>query len=128
MAFLVASAWLHDIGYAAGLQETGFHPVDGARHLRSAGWPPPLCLVQRERLPVIGRLFSQSAGAGQNGRSGRSARVAWAARCRSTRAIMASRMSTGRPGSEPKTSFESTGARGPQNPSRRVHGKRAGTH
>jgi HD superfamily phosphodiesterase len=40
---LVASAWLHDIGYAVGLHDTGFHPVDGARHLRATGWPPALC-------------------------------------------------------------------------------------
>ncbi|WP_338022729.1 HD domain-containing protein [Allosalinactinospora lopnorensis] len=32
---VVASAWLHDIGYAPNLAETGFHPLDGARYLRS---------------------------------------------------------------------------------------------
>lgn len=37
--FLVAAAWLHDIGYTAEVRETGFHPVDGARYLRHAGWP-----------------------------------------------------------------------------------------
>ena len=42
-AFLVAAAWLHDIGYAPGLKETGFHPLDGARHLRATGWPPAMC-------------------------------------------------------------------------------------
>jgi len=31
---LVAAAWLHDIGYAPELVETGFHPLDGARFLR----------------------------------------------------------------------------------------------
>ena len=30
---VVASAWLHDIGYAAELVDTGFHPIDGARFL-----------------------------------------------------------------------------------------------
>jgi predicted hydrolase (HD superfamily) len=35
---LVATAWLHDIGYAAPLHDTGFHPLDGARHLESRGW------------------------------------------------------------------------------------------
>ena len=30
---LIASAWLHDIGYAEPLQVTGFHPLDGARYL-----------------------------------------------------------------------------------------------
>lgn len=28
---------LHDIGYAPELVETGFHPIDGARHLRRLG-------------------------------------------------------------------------------------------
>ncbi|MFJ9390730.1 HDIG domain-containing metalloprotein [Nocardioides sp. NPDC101246] len=35
---LVAAAWLHDVGYADELRETGFHPVDGARFLRRTGW------------------------------------------------------------------------------------------
>ena len=34
---LVAAAWLHDIGYAPELVETGFHPLDGARYLRRLG-------------------------------------------------------------------------------------------
>lgn len=34
---LVAAVWLHDIGYAPGLVATGFHPLDGARYLRSVG-------------------------------------------------------------------------------------------
>lgn len=36
---LLAAAWLHDIGYAAALRDTGFHPIDGARHLQTLGWP-----------------------------------------------------------------------------------------
>lgn len=36
---LVAAAWLHDIGYAEDLVDTGFHPLDGARHLDRLGWP-----------------------------------------------------------------------------------------
>jgi hypothetical protein len=36
---LRAAAWLHDIGYAVALRDTGFHPLDGARHLRATGWP-----------------------------------------------------------------------------------------
>ncbi|MEU8804781.1 HD domain-containing protein [Spirillospora sp. NPDC048819] len=31
---LEAAAWLHDIGYTPDLVNTGFHPLDGARHLR----------------------------------------------------------------------------------------------
>ncbi len=34
---LVAAAWLHDIGYAPAAQDTGFHPLDGARYLRRVG-------------------------------------------------------------------------------------------
>lgn len=30
---VVAAAWLHDIGYAPDLIDTGFHPLDGARYL-----------------------------------------------------------------------------------------------
>ena len=37
---LVASAWLHDIGYAPGLATTGLHSLDGARYLRQHDYPP----------------------------------------------------------------------------------------
>jgi putative nucleotidyltransferase with HDIG domain len=36
---LVAAAWLHDIGYAKSVRDTGFHPLDGARHLDRLHWP-----------------------------------------------------------------------------------------
>lgn len=36
---VIAAAWLHDIGYAADLAATGFHPVDGAKFARDAGMP-----------------------------------------------------------------------------------------
>jgi predicted hydrolase (HD superfamily) len=39
---LVAAAWLHDIGYAPELAETGFHPLDGARYLRRVGVDGPV--------------------------------------------------------------------------------------
>jgi anti-anti-sigma regulatory factor len=43
---LVAAAWLHDIGYAGQLRDTGFHPLDGGLHLRALGWPDRVaCLV-----------------------------------------------------------------------------------
>jgi hypothetical protein len=35
--YLVAAAWLHDIGYAPSIATTGFHPLDGARHVRALG-------------------------------------------------------------------------------------------
>jgi hypothetical protein len=34
---LSASVWVHDIGYAKELQQTGFHPLDGGRCLDSLG-------------------------------------------------------------------------------------------
>lgn len=34
---LVASAYLHDIGYVPRLAVTGFHPLDGARHVLTLG-------------------------------------------------------------------------------------------
>lgn len=36
---LLAAAWLHDIGYAGELVETGFHPLDGANYLLGIGAP-----------------------------------------------------------------------------------------
>jgi len=36
---LVAAAWLHDIGYAEAIRDSGFHPLDGGLHLRRLGWP-----------------------------------------------------------------------------------------
>ena len=35
---LEAAAWLHDIGYATPLADSGFHPLDGARYLRDRGF------------------------------------------------------------------------------------------
>ena len=40
---LVVAAWLHDIGYAAPLVDTGFRPTDGARYLRRVGVDERLC-------------------------------------------------------------------------------------
>ena len=33
--YLVAAAYLHNVGYAPSLQRTGFHPLDGAYYLQS---------------------------------------------------------------------------------------------
>lgn len=35
---LVAAAWLHDIGYAADLASSGFHPLDGAQFVSEMGY------------------------------------------------------------------------------------------
>lgn len=42
---LIAAAYVHDIGYAPALAHSGFHPIDGARFLRSAGAERLACLV-----------------------------------------------------------------------------------
>lgn len=42
---LIAAAYVHDIGYAPELVQTGFHPIDGARWLRDQGHPQLACLV-----------------------------------------------------------------------------------
>lgn len=40
---LVAAAWVHDIGYAAELVDTGLHSLDGARYLLRAGLSRRVC-------------------------------------------------------------------------------------
>ena len=42
---LVCAAYLHDIGYAPEIAETGFHPLDGGRFLRTHGHEQLACLV-----------------------------------------------------------------------------------
>jgi hypothetical protein len=42
---LIAAAWLHDIGYAPALRSSGFHPLDGARHLTEYGWSVDLATL-----------------------------------------------------------------------------------
>jgi hypothetical protein len=37
---LIASAWLHDVGYSPEITETGLHGLDGARQLLRDGIPP----------------------------------------------------------------------------------------
>src|SRR5664279_2302487 len=44
-ATLICAAWLHDIGYAPGVRLTGFHPLDGARLLRSLGVETRVCAL-----------------------------------------------------------------------------------
>jgi hypothetical protein len=44
-SYLIAAAYTHDIGYAPSLMKSGFHPLDGARYLRSLGYERLACLV-----------------------------------------------------------------------------------
>jgi putative nucleotidyltransferase with HDIG domain len=51
---LVAAAWLHDIGYAPPLVRSGFHPLDGARWLRSRGFDERVtCLVAHHTCALL---------------------------------------------------------------------------
>lgn len=51
---LIAAAWLHDIGYAPTLVDTGFHPLDGARWLRSEGFDERvICLVAHHTCALL---------------------------------------------------------------------------
>jgi hypothetical protein len=49
---LVSAAWLHDIGYAPALRETGFHPLDGDREL-----------IRRSAEPDLARLVAHHTAA-----------------------------------------------------------------
>lgn len=42
-----AACWLHDVEYVPSLHNSGFHPLDGARHLRdiALAWRPQASLV-----------------------------------------------------------------------------------
>ena len=44
-SMLVTAAWLHDIGYATELVDSGFHPLDGARFLAHSGLPTRICAL-----------------------------------------------------------------------------------
>jgi hypothetical protein len=60
---LVSAAWLHDIGYAADVQSTGFHPLDGALHLESVGQPVLAALVAHHsgaRYVAVERRLSEA--------------------------------------------------------------------
>lgn len=65
---LAAAAWLHDVGYAPDLVDTGFHPLDGARFLRGEGADARLCglvahhscaVVEAEMRGLAGELLAE---------------------------------------------------------------------
>jgi hypothetical protein len=60
---LPAAAWLHDIGYAPGVAETGFHPLDGARYLGGVGVPERVVnLVARHSFAILEAEFRGIGG------------------------------------------------------------------
>jgi hypothetical protein len=62
---LEAAAWLHDIGYSPILAATGFHPLDGARHLREATDANPVlcCLVAHHSGALVEGQLRDLSGA-----------------------------------------------------------------
>jgi hypothetical protein len=51
---LVAAAWLHDVGYAPGVTDTGFHPLDGACYVAGLGAPGRVVnLVARHSYAIL---------------------------------------------------------------------------
>jgi HD superfamily phosphodiesterase len=51
---LVAAAWLHDVGYARDVMDTGFHPLDGGCYLVSLGAPTRVVnLVARHSYAIL---------------------------------------------------------------------------
>lgn len=44
-SLLEAAALLHDVGYSPAVCNSGFHPLDGARHLRQLDAPERLCAL-----------------------------------------------------------------------------------
>jgi hypothetical protein len=55
---VMAAAWLHDIGYAAPLKRTGFHPLDGALFLMGEDWPERIVrLVAHHSLAALEAPF-----------------------------------------------------------------------
>ena len=65
---LAVAGTLHDIGYASDLVEAGFHPIDGARFLRSDGWNEMIdnlvahhscAVIEAERRGLLAELVGQ---------------------------------------------------------------------
>lgn len=60
---LVDAQVLHDVGYSSQIKDTGFHPIDGARHLRRSGFDERIVnLVAHHTCP---RIEAELRGLGQ---------------------------------------------------------------
>jgi putative nucleotidyltransferase with HDIG domain len=60
---LVAAAYLHDIGYAPELCASGFHQLDGARHLAARGAPPRLVALVAHHTEALPLAIAAGLGA-----------------------------------------------------------------
>jgi putative nucleotidyltransferase with HDIG domain len=59
---VVCAAWLHDVGYARALAPTGFHPLDGARYLRSHGWDDAICRLVAHHTDAASQATARGGG------------------------------------------------------------------
>jgi putative nucleotidyltransferase with HDIG domain len=59
---VVSAAWLHDIGYAPAVADTGFHPIDGARYLREQGWDEEVCRLVAHHSDAARQADDQGIG------------------------------------------------------------------
>lgn len=59
---VVSASWLHDIGYATGLGDTGFHPLDGSRYLRANGWDDAVCCLVAHHTDAASQAPSREVG------------------------------------------------------------------
>lgn len=60
---LVAAAWLHDIGYSPSLAVAGFHPLDAARFLESAGVDDDLVALVAHHSGAVFEAVERGLGA-----------------------------------------------------------------
>jgi putative nucleotidyltransferase with HDIG domain len=59
---VVSAAWLHDIGYAPELADSGFHALDGARFLRSHRWDDTICCLVAHHTDAAAQAVAQGYG------------------------------------------------------------------
>ncbi|MGY1594934.1 HD domain-containing protein [Geodermatophilus sp. SYSU D00708] len=120
---LVAAAWLHDIGYAAPLHRSGFHPLDGAWHLQEHHCPEPLAGLVAHHSAA--RLVAAVRGLGEPMRAFPAGRYA---RGPVADALTYADQTTGPDGQQVDVEdrlAEMLRRHGPDSPNARVHAQRA---
>ncbi len=76
---LVVAAWLHDLGYASALKDTGSHQIDGARYLTHEGYPERLCALVAHHSAATCEAVER--GCRRSWRSGHVRSRPWRMRC-----------------------------------------------
>ncbi|MCW2597029.1 MAG: metal dependent phosphohydrolase [Jatrophihabitans sp.] len=59
---VLSAAWLHDIGYAPTVADTGFHPLDGARYLRAHHWDDEVCRLVAHHTDAVHQAPTEDVG------------------------------------------------------------------